>query len=404
MATLWHNATLVTMREGQYHRLPHGAMLTKNGRIIAVDTYDNIDKEKVTTTHDLKGAWVTPSFIDTHTHLVFGGNRSEEFEKRLEGVSYSEIAKAGGGIISTVNATKIESIDSLYQSARWRITQLIKEGTTVVEVKSGYGLDLETELKMLEVIRQLKETLPITIKMTYLAAHALPKEYNGNHEAYIDYVIHQALPEIVKVCKPDAIDGFCEHIAFSTEDIKRLFEAAKHYDIPIKLHAEQLSSMHGSTLAAEYGALSADHLEYAEESDVVAMAKAGTVAVLLPGAFYTLKETQLPPVQLFRDHQVKMALATDLNPGTSPLLSIRLAMNMGCTLFGLTPEEALAGVTYNAAYALGLEKEFGSLEEGKSADFIIWDINHVAELAYWIGGILPHQTIVKGQPLALDAL
>lgn len=273
------------------------------------------------------------------------------------------------------------------------------DGVTTVEIKSGYGLDLESELKMLSVIARLKETMPISIHTTFLAAHALPKEFGDDSDRYIDYVIEEVLPKVVEQCDIDALDAFCEHIAFSPAQVERLFIAAQNYNIPIKLHAEQLSSLHGSTLAAKYGALSADHMEYADDSDAKAMAKSGTVAVLLPGAFYMLREIQYPPIDVFKREGVKIALSTDLNPGTSPLLSLRLALNMGCTLFRLTPEETLAGVTYNAAFALGIEENEGSLEVGKLANFVAWDVTHPAELSYWLGGTVNNRVIYQGSEI-----
>ena len=348
---------------------------------------------------DLGGAWVTPGFIDCHTHLVFGGDRSGEFEQRLNGVSYAEIAAAGGGIASTVRATREASEDELLASAIKRARPLLADGVTVLEVKSGYGLDLESERRMLRVARRLEQELPVTVRTTCLSAHALPPEYAGRADEYIDQVCNQILPALAEEGLVDAVDAFCEHLAFSPAQVERVFQAAKRLGLPVKLHAEQLSSLHGSSLAAHYGALSADHLEFMDESDAIAMAEAGTVAVLLPGAFFVLRETQLPPMDALRKHGVNIAIASDLNPGTSPALSLRLMLNMACTAFRLTPEEALAGVTLNAARALGMADSHGSLEAGKVADFIAWDIQRPAELAYWLGGDLPKRVIRHGEEL-----
>lgn len=396
--TIWHNCQIATMAEGHYNLIEKGVIVTEEGKIRWIGSEADFSHADYVHYHkcDLEGRLVTPGFIDCHTHLVFGGNRSEEFEARLEGVSYTEIAKRGGGIQSTVNATRQASEEELFHTAKRRIEHLIADGVTTVEIKSGYGLDLESELKMLSVIAQLKKEMPISIHTTFLAAHALPKEFGDDSDRYIDYIIEEVLPKVVEHCDIDALDAFCEHIAFSPAQVERLFIAAKEYQIPIKLHAEQLSSLHGSTLAAKYGALSADHMEYADDSDAKAMAEAGTVAVLLPGAFYMLRETQYPPIEAFKREGVKIALSTDLNPGTSPLLSLRLALNMGCTLFKLTPEEALAGVTYNAAFALGVEKSEGSLEVGKLANFVAWEVTHPAELSYWLGGTLNNRVIYQG--------
>lgn len=399
MEKIWHNCDIVTMRSGCYNIINNGVIKTNDRKIVWIGTYAEIEDEISLFSGemiDLGGMIVTPGFIDAHTHLVFGADRSEEFEARLKGVSYKEIAKRGGGINSTVNATRLASEDELYNSAKKRIDHLIQDGVTTLEIKSGYGLDLNTELKMLRAIERLKKNIPIKIHITYLAAHAIPNDYHNNGDLYIDYVINEVLPAVMETCEIDAIDAFCENIAFSVEQTRRLFDAAKAYNIPVKLHAEQLSSMHGSTLAASYQALSADHLEYATESDVVAMSENGTVAVLLPGAFYTLREKQLPPIDLFRKKGVKIALASDLNPGTSPMLSLRLALNMACILFSMTPEEALAGVTYNASFALGEEEQIGTIEVGKEADFIAWDIAHPAELSYWLGGTLNNVVVSQG--------
>ena len=327
---------------------------------------------------------ITPGLIDCHTHIVFGGNRAMEFEMRLNGASYEEVARAGGGIVSTVSATREATLDELVEDALPRLDALIAEGATVVEVKSGYGLDQETELNMLRAARRLGKLRPVTVKTTFLGAHATPAEYKGRDDDYIDQICIPALRAAHAEGLVDAVDGFCENIAFAPAQIERVFKVARELGLPVKLHAEQLSHQGGTALAAQYGALSVDHVEYATEDDARAMAAAGSVAVILPGAFYTIRETQMPPIDHFRAHGVPMALATDCNPGSSPMTSLLLTMNMGCTLFRMTPEEALAGVTHNAARALGLADR-GQIAVGMRADLAVWDVETPGELAYRIG-------------------
>ncbi|HHQ6629123.1 TPA: imidazolonepropionase [Serratia fonticola] len=395
--SLWHGADIVTMRDGKYHIISNGAIAVRAGKIVWMGEQAAMPALAATKTVKLDGGIITPGLVDCHTHLVFGGNRSGEFEQRLNGVSYAEIAAQGGGIISTVKATRDAQEELLLEQALFRLRPLLAEGVTCVEIKSGYGLTLASELKMLRVARRLAEILPVEVKTTCLAAHALPPEYAGRSDDYIDLVCNTIIPEAAAAGLADAVDAFCEHLAFSPEQVERVFAAAEQAGLPVKLHAEQLSALGGSALAARHHALSADHLEYATEQDAIAMAAAGTVAVLLPGAYYLLRETQCPPVELFRKHGVKMAIASDANPGTSPVLSLRLMINMACTLFRLTPEEALAGVTLHAAKALGLQETHGSLEVGKVADFVHWPLARPAELAYWLGGQLPCTVIFRGE-------
>ncbi len=382
---LWTNARIATMVEGDtaYGLIEAGAVAVVDGWITWVGTdipagFSDWPRE------DCGGRLITPGLIDCHTHLVFGGDRAREFEMRLEGASYEEIARAGGGIISTVKATRQASVDELVEGALPRLDALIGEGVCQVEVKSGYGLDPETELNMLRAARTLAEMRPVRVVTSYLGAHAVPPEYRGRADDYIDDICIPTLRAAHAEGLVDAVDGFCEGIAFDTAQIARVFDVARELGLPLKLHAEQLSNIGGTQLAAQYGALSADHVEYANAADAKALAKSGTVAVLLPGAFYTLHETQTPPVGAFRAEGVAMALATDCNPGSSPLTSLLLTMNMGATLFRLTPEETLAGVTRNAARALGLADQ-GQVAEGMRADLCLWDVKHPAELSYRIG-------------------
>lgn len=397
--SLWYGADIVTMQEGKYSIIPNGAIAVRQDRIVWIGPWKEAKHIRADIHNKLDGGIITPGFVDCHTHLVFGGDRSHEFEQRLNGVSYSEIAAQGGGIISTVNATRKASLDELVASASWRLERLLAEGVTTVEIKSGYGLDQESELRMLKAIRQLAKIHPVQIRSTCLAAHATPPEFKSDPDGWITLICEQLLPQVAREKLADAVDAFCEHLAFSPAQVTRVFEAAQRLGMPVKLHAEQLSSLGGSSLAAKFNALSADHLEYATEADVAAMAASGTVAVLLPGAFYLLREKQVPPVALFRQYKVPMALASDANPGTSPALSLRLMLNMGCTLFGMTPEEALAGATLHGAKALGLADTQGSLETGKYADFVHWPLKRPAELVYWLGGQLPCQVIFRGEAI-----
>ncbi|MCF5650332.1 imidazolonepropionase [Pseudomonas syringae] len=396
MKTLWKNCHIASMAHGKYSTIEHAAIVTSGALIEWIGPQAELAEPEHDNCIDLGGAWVTPGLIDCHTHTVFGGNRSGEFEQRLQGVSYAEIAAAGGGIASTVRATRAASEDELYASAERRLRHLLKDGVTTVEMKSGYGLDLENERKILRVIRRLGNTQPVTVRATCLAAHALPPEYADRADDYINHICNDMLPALAAEGLVDAVDAFCEYLAFSPAQVEQVFITAGQLALPVKLHAEQLSSLGGSSLAARYKALSADHLEFMTEDDAIAMAAAGTVAVLLPGAFYFLRETQLPPMDALRKHGVPIAIATDLNPGTSPGLSLRLMLNMACTLFRMTPEEALAGVTFNAAKALGMSATHGSLEVGKVADFVAWNIERPADLAYWLGGDLDKRIVRHG--------
>ncbi len=391
------NAQLATMDgPGRYGRIENGALAVKDERIVWAGAMDAIPAAlREGEVHDLQGRLVTPGLIDCHTHLVFGGNRAVEFEMRLEGASYEDIARAGGGILSTVTATRAAPEADLLRDALRRVDTMMAQGVTTLEIKSGYGLEMESELKMLRVARRIGQERPVTVRTSFLGAHAVPPEFAGRADAYIDEIVLPTLASGIDAGLIDAVDGFCEGIAFDPAQIARVFEAARGHGLPVKLHAEQLSHLGGAVLASRFGALSADHLEHANEVDARAMAAAGTVAVLLPGAFYTLREMQIPPIAALRAQNVAMALATDCNPGSSPLYSLLLAMNMGCTLFRLTPEEALAGVTCHAARALGLEDR-GTLAAGRRADLAVWDVESPAELAYRIGDNPLHESWIGG--------
>ncbi len=401
---LWRNARLATfdpLREG-IGAIENGVIAVSSGRIAFAGSESDLPAylaaaEEIT---DCDGRWITPALIECHTHLVCGGNRAMEFEMRLNGATYEEIAKAGGGIVSSVRDTRAVSEDVLIAQALPRLDTLLSEGVSTIEIKSGYGLDIDTELKMLRVARRLETLRPVRIVTSYLAAHATPAEYKGRNGDYITDVVLPGLEKAQAEGLVDAVDGFCEGIAFSVEEIARVFEKAPQLGLPVKLHAEQLSNLGGAALAASCGGLSADHLEYLDKSGAKALAKAGTVAVLLPGAFYALREKQAPPMQALRDAGATIALATDCNPGTSPLTSLLLTMNMGATLFRMTVEECLAATTRNAAKALGLLAETGTLEAGKSADLAIWDIERPAELVYRIGFNPLHARIFKGQKVS----
>ncbi|MEZ5837469.1 MAG: imidazolonepropionase [Geminicoccaceae bacterium] len=395
---LLHNTRLATMSDkAPYGLVENGALVVEAGRIVWAGQLDALPREHAHHERiDLAGRLTTPALIDCHTHIIHGGDRADEFEMRLNGATYEEVSRAGGGIVSTVRATREDSEDELLEGSLRRVDHLIAEGVTLIEVKSGYGLDRDTELKMLRAARRIAEHRPVQVCTSFLGAHAVPAEYKGHADTYIDQVCIPTLEAAHEEGLVDAVDGFCENIAFDTQHIERLFVAARGLGLPVKLHAEQLSQQGGTRLAARYGALSADHLEYADAEDAKAMAAAGTVAVLLPGAFYTLRETRIPPVAAFREHDVAMAVATDCNPGSSPLTSLLLAMNMACTLFRMTPQEALAGVTRHAAKALG-EKDRGRIEAGCFADLAIWDVDHPAELSYRIGFNPLHRRMYGGR-------
>jgi imidazolonepropionase len=392
------NAKIVTMTgEAPYGLLDGGAIRILDGRISWVGPMSELPQANSSEmVDDLGGRLVTPGLIDCHTHIVHGGNRAGEFEMRLEGASYEEVARAGGGIVSTVKATREASEADLLRSALARVDALIAEGVCTIEIKSGYGLDIDTELKMLSVAREIGKSRPINVRTSFLGAHAIPPEYKDNADAYLDEICLPALEAAHEAGLADAVDGFCEGIAFTPEQIARVFDKAAALNLPVKLHAEQLSDLGGARLAASYHALSADHLEYLSPEDAAALAVADTVAVLLPGAFYTLRETQLPPIEAFRDSGTAMAIATDCNPGSSPMTSLLLTMNMACTLFRMTPEEALRGVTLNGAKALGIE-DVGKVVPGMRADLVVWNVDHPAELSYRIGYNPLEQRIFGGQ-------
>ncbi|MBB3978114.1 imidazolonepropionase [Rhizobium azooxidifex] len=399
-AKLWRNARLATFASSLpgMGNVEKGAIAVRDGQIAYAGPEAEVPVAlRAAETVDCEGRWITPGLIDCHTHLVHAGTRANEFEMRLEGASYEEIARAGGGIVSSVTALRAASEDQLVEETLPRLDALIGEGVTTVEIKSGYGLDRDNEMKALRAARRLGGLRDVTVRTTFLGAHALPPEMKGDKAGYIQKVVSDMLPAIAEAGLADAVDGFCEGIAFSPAEIARVFDAAKALGLPVKLHADQLSNLSGAALAASYGALSADHLEYTDADGAKAMAQAGTVAVILPGAYYFIRETKKPPIALFREHGVMMAIATDNNPGTSPLTSLLLTMNMAATLFGMTVEECLAGTTREAARALGLLDDVGTLEAGKRADFALWDIGQPAELVYRMGFNPLHRRVYRGR-------
>jgi imidazolonepropionase len=405
--TLLLDARIATMRDtgAPYGLIENAALGIRDGAIVFADAASALPDRPdalARNVESLGGALVTPGLVDCHTHLVFGGDRADEFEKRLEGATYEEIARAGGGIASTVRATRAADEDALLAASLPRARQLVADGATTIEIKSGYGLDLDSERKMLRVARRIGESLGIGVSTTLLAAHALPPEFKDRADDYIDAVCDTMLPAIAREGLGDMVDAFCERIAFSPAQTRRVFERARELGLRVKLHADQLSDLGGAALAAEFDARSAEHLEHTSDAGVRAMAERGTVAVLLPGAYYALRETKLPPIDAFRREGVPIAIATDLNPGTSPLLSLRLAMSMACTLFRLTPEEALRGATVNAARALGLDDR-GEIAVGKRADYVVWNAKRPADLCYWIGGGLARRVVAGGKIVAGDA-
>jgi imidazolonepropionase len=398
---LWLNVHLATMTAGDpYGMVKDGAIAVAGNKIALVGKRADLPvdfESRVGNVHDGGNGWITPGLVDCHTHLVYAGSRAREFELRLLGVTYEEIARQGGGIRSTVAATREADEQVLLKQSASRLKALMREGVTTVEIKSGYGLDLETELRMLRVARQLGEKYAVSIVPTYLGAHALPPEFEGRSDDYIDFVCDTVMPEVAARKLAVAVDAFCENIAFTPAQTERVFKTAQKLGLTVKLHAEQLSDLDGAALAARFGALSADHLEYASEQGIQAMSASGTVAVLLPGAFYFLREKKRPPIDLLRRYNVPMALSTDCNPGSSPTTSLLLILNMACTLFHMTPEEALAGITRNGARALGRQDRIGTLESGKDADFVLWDIDEPAELAYRIGFNPLKQVVRQGR-------
>ena len=404
--SIWIHAIIAQCEQG-YDLLQPAAIAVQAGKIVWIGKMQDLPAAPETLAkqvHDATGRVLTPGLIDCHTHLVYAGNRAHEFEMRLRGATYEEIARQGGGIQSTVAATRAADEEELLRQSLQRARALLSGGVTTVEIKSGYGLDIETEIKMLRVAKRIGEILPVTVKSTFLGAHSIPVEYKNNSDAYVQALCEHMIPRIAKEKLADAVDVYCEKIAFNLEQTEQVFKTAQQFGLSVKCHAEQLSEMGASTLSAKYQAISVDHLEHISNASVKEIAKTGTVAVLLPGAFYYLHEKTLPPVDLLRRHRVPIALATDCNPGTSPVTSLPLILNMACTLFRLTPEEALLGVTKHAAMALGMEKTHGTLMVGKTADFAIWNISHPAELAYYIGAAPLHALIKAGEVILKPSL
>jgi len=394
--SVWLDVNLATMNENDYGIIENAAIAIKDGKIAWLGKRADLPAFDAISTpiYQGKGGWITPGLIDCHTHIVYGGNRAKEFEMRLEGATYQEIAAAGGGIVSTVKATREADVETLYVAAKDRLNALMKEGVTTVEIKSGYGLDTQTEIKMLRIAKLLGEHHPVDVKTTFLGAHALPPEFKDNSDGYIDLVCGEMIEAVVEEGLADSVDAFCESVGFDLAQTKRVFQAAKKHGLPVKLHAEQMSNLGGSEMAADFDALSVDHIEYLDETGIKAIKQSGTVAVVLPGAFYFLREIKQPPIELLRKHQVPMAIATDANPGSSPLCSLQLMLNMACTLFRMTPYEALAGVTINGAKALGIQDNVGTLTVGKQADLVLWNIEHPAQLSYQFG-VNPCEQVIK---------
>lgn len=403
--SLWVGGYIATFNDDTLDiKSVKSAVAVKGGNIAWVGLEEEFDSSwegLANKVHYLEGQWITPGFIDCHTHVVYGGNRADEFMLRLRGKQYEEIARTGGGIMATVDATRHCDEDALFLVSKKRLLSMLKQGVSVVEIKSGYGLDHDTELKMLRVARRLGEELPIDVCTTFLGAHTVPMSYENHADQYIDFLCSEVLPQAVEEDLVDAVDGFCENIAFTPAQIEKLFNRASSLGLPVKLHAEQLSQSGGTLLATKYKALSADHLEYVSEEAVEAMAQSNTVAVLLPGACYYLQSRRIPPVSLFRKYKVPMAIATDCNPGSSPVGSLLLMLNMACVLFGFTVEEALLGVTRHAAQALGIDSSHGTLTEGKAADFVVWDINNPVDLVYETG-YNPCQQVIKRGEVVVD--
>ncbi len=400
---LLRDARIATLEHGSdtIGSIDDGALAIADGSIAWLGSRADMPDQTATETVSLAGRWITPALIDCHTHLVFGGDRAAEFEQRLAGASYQDIARAGGGILSTVRATRKLDADALYEVSLPRLEAIMASGVATIEIKSGYGLDVATEIKMLEVARRLGQATPVEVRTTLLAAHTVPPEFSGDPDGYIDLICNELIPAVAERGLADAVDAYCESIAFDAAQVARVFEAAAVHGLPVKLHADQLSDGEGAALAARFGALSADHLEYSSAAGIRAMADAGTVAVLLPGAYLTLNETQRPPLDALRDHGVAIAIATDCNPGTSPLTSMREAMALACRTFGLTPAECLAGATREAAHALGVESDRGTLEIGKRADLAVWDVNHPRDLGYWLGRQPLTDLFINGRSVSL---